>query len=76
MGKIMALQLSNPNATNENIATTALKYLHAVVDLVTEAAAEGRFEEFGGKENVAGLNQSRGKFALAFAKLTHECYHD
>lgn len=42
-------------ATNENITTTAPKYPHAVVGLVTEAAAEGRLEEFGGEENVARL---------------------
>lgn len=41
----MALQLPNLNTTNENMATTALKYLHDAVGFVTEAAAEGSFSQ-------------------------------
>lgn len=49
---IMAIQLSNPIATNEKITQTAPKYLQAVVGLITEAATKGRLEEFSGQENV------------------------
>ena len=51
--KIMAIQLSNPVATNEKMTRMAPKYLQAVVGLVTEAAAKGRLKEFGGQEKVA-----------------------
>jgi hypothetical protein len=59
--KILALQLTHPNSTNEKLPKTAFTYLLVILRLVRE----GRVEEFGGEENVAEFRQNVQVYLLA-----------
>ncbi|EJT68069.1 hypothetical protein GGTG_14353 [Gaeumannomyces tritici R3-111a-1] len=54
--KVVIAQLKNPEITNEDMASSAPKYVQVVKRLVANRMKAGRVEEMGGRDAVARLS--------------------